>query len=297
MITLKPPALSVARACELLELAPSSHYYTRQLNLPESIRSKMAAYSAAEKMKLQERIEQLCLEFSGYGGRRVTKQLQREELRVKHKPVNKTRVSQVMKEQGLRCRVKRAFVATTNSKHPFRRYPNLIRGLTLTGINQVWVADITYIRLKREFIYLAVILDSYSRRVIGWALDNTLESTLCQKALEMALQQRHKEQRQVQPGLIHHSDQGSQYASSLYTEALLGAGVQISMSARANPYDNARAESFMKTLKQEEVHLIEFYDNLEHARVRIGAFLEDVYNRKRLHSSLGYVPPIEFEQL
>jgi len=239
-----------------------------------------------EAMNLRARIEQLCLEFSGYGYRRVTAQLRREG-----QCVNQKRVLRIMRHESLLCHVKRAFTVTTDSKHGFRRYPNRLPGLSITGINQVWVADITYIRLERDFVYLAVILDSYSRRVVGWSLDNTLESRLCVQALEMALRQR-----RPAAGWIHHSDQGTQYASTGYTDVLCGAGAAISMSRRGNPYDNARAESFMKTLKQEEVHLIEFYEDLRHARERVGAFLIDVYNEKRLHSSLGYLPPVEFEQ-
>lgn len=278
--------LSVARACELMAVPLSTYYYARELTLPGSERAIAAAKAAAETMELRDRIEELCLEFSYYGYRRVTAQLQREG-----RQVGKKRVRQIMREESLLCHVKKAFVVTTDSNHGLKSYPNLLRELAITGIHQVWVADITYIRLKREFIYLAVILDSYSRRVIGWALDKTMESTLCLEALEMAIARR-----QPPAGFIHHSDQGSQYASALYTDALRNAGARISMSARGNPYDNARAESFMKTLKQEEVHLMECYDDLHHAKRRIAAFLEDVYNCKRLHSSLHYLPPAEFEE-
>ena len=163
--------------------------------------------------------------------------------------------------------------------------------LTLSSINQLWVADITYIRLLREFVYLAVILDAYSRRVIGWALEPYLAASLALEALRMALASR-----EIEAGLVHHSDRGVQYASSTYTDLLKERGIRISMSRRGNPYDNAKAERFMKTLKYEEVYMFE-YETMAEARERIGHFLEEVYNQKRLHSALGYVPPVEFEQL
>ncbi len=196
-----------------------------------------------------------------------------------------------MREDNLLClRRKRAFVITTDSRHSQPLYPNFAREMVVTSINQLWVADITYIRLAREFIYLAVILDAFSRRVIGWALERHLDAELTLAALRMALTVR-----AVQPGLVHHSDRGVQYASSDYTELLVEYGIQISMSRRANPYDNAQCERFIRTLKYEEVYLSD-YDTLAEARISITHFLEEVYNRKRLHSSLGYVPPVEFEQ-
>ena len=184
---------------------------------------------------------------------------------------------------------KRKFVVTTDSNHGRKVYPNLARYLVLTGVDQLWVADITYIRLQDEFVFLAVILDAYSRRVIGWALDRTLEEELTLGALRMALARR-----VVEPGLVHHSDRGSQYASSDYTDLLKDHGITISMSRKGNPWDNAACESFMKTLKYEEVHRNEYQD-LAEARTSIHDFLEKVYNQKRLHSALGYVPPAEFE--
>ncbi len=182
------------------------------------------------------------------------------------------------------------FVVTTDSCHGLPIYPNLARQMVLTSIDQLWVADITYIRLQEEFVYLAVILDAFSRRVIGWALDRTLEDHLTLSALHMALMHR-----LVQPGLVHHSDRGVQYASQDYTQLLLDHGIQISMSRKGNPYDNATCESFMKTLKYEEVFRNEYRD-LPDACARIRSFLEKVYNRKRLHSALGYRPPAEFER-
>jgi transposase InsO family protein len=189
-----------------------------------------------------------------------------------------------MRQDNLLCLRKRRFVVTTDSDHPLPVYRNLARSMVLTGTDQLWRADLTYIRLLEEFIYLAVILDAYSRRVIGWALDRTLEDRLTLAALRMALARR-----RPSPGLVHHSDRGVQYASRDYTSLLRDHGIQISMSRRANPWDNAACESFMKTLKSEEVYHIEYHD-LAHARWRIGEFLETIYNRRRLHSVLGYLP-------
>jgi putative transposase len=185
---------------------------------------------------------------------------------------------------------KRKFVVTTDSNHGRKVYPNLARDMVLTSIDQLWVADITYIRLRDEFVFLAVILDACSRSVIGWALDRTLEDELPLGALRMALARR-----VVEPGLVHHSDRGSQYASTDYTDLLKDHGITISMSRKGNPWDNAACESFMKTLKYEEVHRNDYRD-LAEARTSIREFLEKIYNQKRLHSALGYLPPAEFER-
>ena len=195
----------------------------------------------------------------------------------------------MMREDNLLCMRSRCFVVTTDSRHPLPIYPNLARQMQLTALNQLWVADITYIRLRTEFVYLAVVLEAFSRRVIGWALGRTLEAELAVAALRMALIER-----RPAPGLVHHSDRGVQYASQAYTEMLKQHQATISMSRKGNPYDNAACESFMKTLKYEEVYRNEYRD-FHDAHTSIGEFLELVYNQKRLHSALGYVPPAEFE--
>jgi putative transposase len=212
-----------------------------------------------------------------------------KELRRRGWAVNPKRVYRIMRGDNLLCLRKRKFVATTDSSHGRKIYPNRARKMVLTGMDQLWRADITYIRLREEFVYLAVILDAYSRRVIGWALDRTMEDELTLSALRMALSRR-----VVEPGLVHHSDRGSQYASLEYTNLLKENGIVISMSRKGNPWDNAACESFMKTLKSEEVYRNEYRD-LAETRSEIGTFLEKVYNQKRLHSALGYLPPAEFE--
>lgn len=235
-------------------------------------------------MDLRDAIQRIALEWPGYGRPRIT-----FELRRRGWTVNPKRVYRLLREDNLLCVRKRKFIVTTDSNHGRMVYPNLVRGMVLTGLDQLWVADITYIRLLTEFVFLAVILDAYSRRVIGWALDRTLEDELTLAALRMALARR-----VVQSGRIHHSDRGTQYASNDYTELLKAQRIDISMSRKGNPWDNATCESFMKTLKYEEVHRNEYRD-LAEARASIHQFLEKVYNQKRLHSALGYVPPAEFE--
>ena len=236
-------------------------------------------------LALRDALQRVALEFPSYGWPRMTRELKRRGWAVNHK-----RVYRLMREDNLLCLRKRKFVVTTESDHGLPVYPNLARRMTLTGLDQLWVADLTYIRLELEFVYLAVILDAFSRRVIGWALDHELSTALTLEALRMALLRR----RPV-PGLVHHSDRGVQYASRDYTQLLQEQGIQISMSRKGNPWDNAACESFIKTLKYEEVYRTE-YRNLAEARASIGAFLEKVYNQKRLHSALGYLPPAEFER-
>jgi len=236
---------------------------------------------------LIERMGDLCLEFPGYGYRRITKQLHREGWIINHK-----KVARIMREKGWSCRPrKKKWIDTTNSNHGLRIYPNLIKGITLTDLNQLWVADITYIRILTCFVYLAVLLDAFSRKAVGYSLSKRLDTGLTLGALKMAISER-----QPAPGCIHHSDRGVQYASGDYVKELTFYGFQISMSRKGNPYDNAYAESFIKTLKSEEVHLWE-YRTMGDVQKRIPYFIEDVYNQKRLHSSLGYVPPCEFETM
>jgi putative transposase len=238
-----------------------------------------------EDLKLRDAMHRVALEWPSYGSRRMAK-----ELKARGWKVSRKRLQRLMREDNLLCVAKRKFMVTTDSAHGLPIYPNLAGSMELSGVNQLWVADITYIRLEEEFVYLAVILDAYSRRVIGWHLDDTLCASLSMAALRMALAER-----PVLPGLVHHSDRGVQYASGDYTQLLKDHHITISMSRKANPWDNAACESFMKTLKYEEVYRTE-YRNLADARARIGEFLERVYNEKRLHSALQYLAPNEFER-
>jgi putative transposase len=234
---------------------------------------------------LRSEMQKIALEWPAYGYRRVHRELMRRGWVVNHK-----RVLRLMRMDNLLCVRRRKFIFTTDSKHGLHIYPNLAKDMVLTDIHQLWVADITYIRLEVEFVYLAVLLDAFSRRCIGWALQRSLEAALVLEALRMALKQR-----RPRPGLVHHSDRGVQYACQDYTDELDEYGIRISMSRRGNVWDNAMAESFIKTLKYEEVYRMEYRD-LAEAKASIKEFLEKIYNRKRLHSALGYRPPREFEQ-
>lgn len=266
--------MSVGQMCALAQVSRASYY--RFLTTP----------AAGDKdIDLRDAIQRIALEFPTYGRPRMTEELHRRGWQV-----GPNRVYRLMREDNLLCLRRRRFVVTTDSNHDRPVYPNLASGMVLTDIDQLWVADITYIRLDLEFVYLAVILDAYSRRVIGWALDRTLDDELTIAALGMAL-----ERRIPAPGLVHHSDRGVQYASQDYTDLLKSRGVTISMSRKGNPFDNAACESFMKTLKYEEVYRQE-YEDVAEARASIEHFLERVYNQKRLHSALGYRPPVEFEE-
>ena len=238
-----------------------------------------------DDLTVRDAMHKVALDWPAYGSRRVA-----QELRKRGWDINRKRVQRLMREDNLLCVAKRKFIATTDSGHPLPVYPNLPPTMQVTGINQLWISDITYIRLNEEFIYLAVILDAHSRRVIGWSLDDTMAESLTLAALQMALNGR-----EITAGLVHHSDRGVQYAASAYTQTLKDHGITISMSRKGNPWDNAACESFMKTLKYEEVHRTE-YRNLADARARIGQFLESIYNDRRLHSSLAYRSPNEFER-
>jgi transposase InsO family protein len=267
---------SPAKLGEAVGLSRSTIF--RHLHEPGS------ASSTNNDVELRGQIQSIALEMRSYGYRPITKELHRRGVIVNHK-----RVLRLLREDNLLCLRRQAFVRTTDSNHSLTVYPNLARGLVLSNINQLWVADITYIRLRREFVYLAVILDAYSRRCIGWALSRHIDTQLTLAALCMALQTR-----TVQPGLMHHSDRGVQYAAADYVALLQEHKIQISMSRTGNPYDNAKAERFMRTLKYEEVYMND-YETLAEVLASVQHFIEAVYNRKRLHSAIGYLPPVEFE--
>jgi transposase InsO family protein len=266
---------SIEHLCQLGRVSRAGFYRFGEVRAPKRTEAD-----------LRDKIQTIALENRFYGYRRVRRELWRlHGLKVNHK-----HVLRLMREDNLLCLREKPFVPyTTNSRHEFPIVPNLTRGLIPTGLDQIWVADITYVRLAGQFVYLAVVLDAFSRKVIGWALADHLEASLAIEALDMALTARNPA-----PGLIHHSDRGVQYACNDYGERLDARAVRISMSRAGNPYDNAKAERFMRTLKEEEVNG-KTYASIDEARAHVGAFLETVYNRGRLHSALGYKPPVEFE--
>jgi len=253
----------------------STFYYLRKINI----------HKRQKESRIRKKIADISREHPYYGYRRITAQLRRDKLIVNHK-----KVLRIMKEMDIQGRIKRKYMTTTNSKHNNKIYSNLIKNKELTGINQVWCADITYIRILNGFVYLSAIIDIYSRKIVGYAIGKTLSSELAITALNMAIATRKTD------NLIHHSDQGIQYTCKDYIKILKDNGIRISMSGKGNPYDNAFAESFFKTLKQEEVYLWE-YETFSDVVERIPYFILDVYNKKRLHSSLGYRPPEEYERL
>ena len=268
-------SLSIEHMCQLAPVSRASFYRSLEEREP-----------ADEDMEVRSEIQKIVLEHRRrYGYRRVTAELRRRGMRVNHK-----RVARIMREDNLLAMQPKAFMVTTDSAHKLEVHLNLAKRMTLTGVNQLWVGDITYIRLKSEFVYLAVILDAHSRKVVGWALERTLASRLPAAALEHAI-----EERQPPPGLVHHSDRGVQYASGEYVGILRKHDMIPSMSRPASPYDNASCESFFKTLKREEIYANQYRD-LEHLRASMEEFIDRYYNRCRLHSALGYRPPEEFEQ-
>ena len=274
MMQLEGARLSIEEACRTAQVSRAGFYRSWEEQAPRQAQTE-----------LRDRIQRVALENRCYGYRRVAAELRRQGMVVNHK-----RVLRVMREDNLLSLRKRRFLLTTDSRHYRPIYPNLTANRPITAPRQVWVADITYIRLREEFIFLALVLDAFSRRVVGWALGQSLQASLALEALNRALAEQ-----AVPPGLIHHSDQGIQYASAELVDRLLECGFQISMSRKAAPWENGYAESFIKTLKAEEVSLRQ-YQNLQQARQSIGHFLEEVYNQRRLHSALGYLPPAQFER-
>ena len=267
-------SMSIERKCQLAEVSRAGFYRSLRERTP-----------AEEDMELRSAIQQIALEHRRrYGYRRISAELRRRGMLAHHK-----RVVRIMREDNLAVQP-RQFVVTTDSNHKLEVYLNLARRMKLSSIDQLWVADITYIRLRAEFVYLAVILDGFSRKVVGWALERTLTSRLAIAALEQAIAER-----EPPPSLIHHSDRGVQYASGDYVAVLDKHQMIPSMSRPANPYDNASCESFIKTLKREEIYASS-YENLEHLRANIEVFIEQYYNQQRLHSALGYRTPEEFER-
>jgi putative transposase len=258
-----------------MEIPSSTYYY----------KPKGYLYKKKRDADIADAIEAIALDFPSYGYRRVTAALRRKKMVVNHK-----KVAKIMKKMGIQCRKRKRFVSTTDSKHSLRTYPNLAKDLILNRTDQLWCADITYIRILTGFVYLAAIIDAFSRKIVGYAIGRTLAAELPLEALKMAMGERNTD------NLVHHSDKGIQYCSHDYIDLLNANGILVSMSAKGSPYENAFIESFFKTLKAEEVYLWE-YETYSDVTSRIPYFIEDVYNSRRLHSSIGYLPPEEFEDI
>jgi len=274
MMQLAGERLSMGEACRVAQVSRAGFYRHFDEHAPR-----------AAETDLRDHIQRVALQHRFYGYRRVAAELRWQGMVANHK-----RVLRVMREDNLLSLRKRRFVVTTDSRHYRPIYPNLVAGRQISAPHQVWVADITYLHLREEFIFLAVVLDAFTRRVVGWALGESLQASLVLTALNQAVADR-----ALPTGIIHHSDQGIQYASAELVDRLLELGFQISMSRKAAPWENGYAESFIKTLKAEEVYLRQ-YRNLDDARRSIGHFLDEVYNQRRLHSALGYLPPAQFER-
>lgn len=257
---------TVDLVCQVLDLARSSYYFSPA--------------PAADEQDLKDRLEQAAADWPTYGYRRLTKELARKQVHVNAKCVRR-----LMRALELTGKKPRKRTATTDSRHHFPRFPNLVSALVIDRPDQVWVGDITYIRLRQGFVYLAVLMDVFTRQLRGWELGRTLEQTLALTALDQALLDHQPE--------VHHSDQGVQYAATAYVERLQGLGIQVSMAAVGHPDENPYAERLIRTIKEEEVYLADYHDFTD-AYAQIGQFLNDVYNHKRIHSALGYLTPAEF---